>query len=143
MDQNQDAKRGRESLKIVFRFSQKGPQDTQNQARHPPRAPSSRQKPHVTQQVPKKSRKSAASRPKEAILGPEWDPKKSTKKRAGANKKLAEVGRKRFSSISCTIVVRNCFPARFWEGLNLENHAFTTVKLQFSQNHRFHFFLQF
>ena len=84
--------------------------------------------------------KSHESRPK---VGPKWpvrDPSgtpKSTKKRPGAKKALPRWRRKRFSAISWTVVVRNHFPEQFWDGPNLENHSFPTVKLQFSQNHRF------
>ena len=107
-----------------------------------PEHPRSKEKHMVTQSW----RKSHESRPKVAPKWLIWDPSgtpKSTKKRPGAKKALPKMAPERFSSISWTIVVRNCFPGRFWDGLNLENHAFTTVKLQFSQNHRFHFFLQF
>ena len=71
LDQNQDAKQSRESLKIVFRFL---PGSSPEHPESGP-APSSREKTHVTQQVPRKSRKSHESRPKEAVLRPKWDPK--------------------------------------------------------------------
>ena len=51
------------------------PPDTLNRSPEPPRAPSSKEKSHVTPQFAKKSRKSAESRPKEPSLGPKLDPK--------------------------------------------------------------------
>ena len=54
--------------------------DTLNRSSEPPRAPSSKEKSHATPKLPKKSRKSAESRPKEAILGPQWDPKINQKR---------------------------------------------------------------
>ena len=79
LEQNQDATNDRNDAENHRKSSQnssrEGPQDSPSRSQHPPRAPSSAGKPHVTQQVPKKSRKSAQSRPKEAILGPRRDPK--------------------------------------------------------------------
>ena len=95
--------------------------------------------PKVGQKVTKVGRKSL----QRGQSGTQVGPQNRQKSDPDRKKRSPRRRRKRFSSISWTIVVRNCFPGRFWEGLNLENHAFTTVKLQFSQNHRFHFFLQF
>ena len=52
--------------------------DTLNRSPEPPRAPSSKEKPHVTQQLAKKPRKSAG-------------PQKSTKKRPGSKKTLPKM----------------------------------------------------
>ena len=86
LEQNQDATNDRNDAenhrKSSRNSSREGPQDSPSRSRHPPRAPSSEEKPHVTQQMPKKSRKSAPSRPKVAPKRPFWDPggtPKSTK----------------------------------------------------------------
>ena len=79
LDQNQDAKRRRESLKIVLRFFPGGSPG------HPESGPApslstleqrkTRCDPTGAQKITKKSRKSAESRPKEAVLRPKLDPK--------------------------------------------------------------------
>ena len=84
---------------------------------------------------------------------PKWDPKtiyfgqkrvrrapKITKNRFFPKKAVPGSA---FLSISHAISVRSRIPDRFWEGLNLQNPIISTVGARFSQNHGFHFFLQF
>ena len=46
-----------------------------NSPERPSRAPLNQEKPNVTLKLVARPQKSAKSRPKEAILGPKWDPK--------------------------------------------------------------------
>ena len=75
LGRHEGPKRRRESPKSLQNPFQEGADDIPNRSRHAPWASSSDEKSHVTQQVAKKSRKSANSRPQELILGPKWDPK--------------------------------------------------------------------
>ena len=79
LEQNQDATNDRNDAENHRKSSQnssrEGPGIVPNRSRHPPRAPSSEEKPHGAPKLAKKSRKSAESRSKMASLGPKWDPK--------------------------------------------------------------------
>ena len=137
-----DRSRAENYLKSSQNSFQKGPQETQNRSQHPPRAPSMEGKTHGGPKLAKKSRKSAESRSKVASPGPKWDPKidkKTTRSEKSAPKMAPEAVFSDF--LDCRR--SESFPDRFWEGLNLENHAPTTAGARFSQNHGFHVFLEF
>ena len=78
-NQNQDAKRRRESLKIVFRFLPGRSPGHPESGPAPSLSTLEQRKttcdPTGAQKITKKSRKSPESRPKEAVLRPKWDPK--------------------------------------------------------------------
>ena len=95
--------------------------------------------PTVRQKVTKVGRKSA----QRAQSGTQVGPKNRPKIDPDRKKRSPRWRRKRFSSISCAISVRSRIPDRFWEGLNLQNPIISTVGARFSQNHGFHFFLEF
>ena len=78
-NQNQDAKRRRESLNIVLRFFPGGSPGCPESGPAPSLSTLEQRKttcdPTGAQKITKKSRKSPESRPKEAVLRPKLDPK--------------------------------------------------------------------
>ena len=95
--------------------------------------------PKVGQKVTKVGRKSVQRGQSGTQVGPQNRQNNDPERK----KRSPRWRRKRFSAISWYISVRSRIPARFWDGLNLENHAPTTAGARFSQNHGFHFFLEF
>ena len=95
--------------------------------------------PKVAQKVAKVGRKST----QRGHSGTQVGPKKSPKSTPDRQQCFPRWRRKRFSSISCAVPVRNHIPDRCREGLNLQNLIISTVGARFSQNRRFHIFLQF
>ena len=112
-------------------------QDTLNRSRNPPRAPSSEEKPRVTQQMPKKSRKSAQvgrKSPQRDHSGTQAGPQNRPKSSPGPKKWVPAAVFFRFFRRRARKSIFAPMRGQFWEGPTLkmwpDHHTSTELDFQ-------------